>query len=84
MIPLYCFLQGDTVGLLILAREEQSVGELAQQLQEAASVRVQPRPSVTVVHRGRALDATWTVRQAGMAPLDRVDVRVDVVEGPPP
>ncbi len=74
MIPLYGFLQGDTIGLVVLAGEEQSVRQLAQQLQEAASIRVRPRPSVVVIHRGRVLDATWTVGQAGLAPLDRVDV----------
>jgi hypothetical protein len=77
MIPLYAFVQGDTLGLVVMAGEEEPVGALAQRLQEAASVRVRPRPSVRVVHRGRVLDAGSTVRQAGIEPLDRVDLVED-------
>ncbi len=74
VIPLHGFLQGDTLGLLIVVNDEQSVGEVARQLQEAADVRVRLGPSVVLVHDGRELDPSWTVRQAGMRPLDRVDV----------
>lgn len=39
-IPLYGFLQGDTVGLLILAEEADTLHTLARKLQDAASLRV--------------------------------------------
>jgi hypothetical protein len=39
-IPLYGFLQGDTVGLLILAEKDDTLQSLAQKLQEGASLRV--------------------------------------------
>jgi hypothetical protein len=77
LIPLYAFVEGDTLGLVVMAGEEEPVGALAQRLQEAASLRVRPRPSVKLIHRGRALDARCTVRQAGMEPLDRVDLVED-------
>jgi hypothetical protein len=75
LIPLHGFVQGDALGLLVLARGGQTIGELAQALQEAASVRVRPRPSVVVVHGGRVLDPGATVAELEMKPLDRFDVR---------
>ena len=39
-IPLYGFLEGDTVGLLMLAEEGDTVLALARKLQDAASIRV--------------------------------------------
>jgi hypothetical protein len=73
-IPLYGFLQGDTVGLLILAEENDTVGTLAQKLQDAASLRVAGRNKVQVVHNEKAMDPTITIAQAGLQPLDRFDV----------
>jgi len=60
-VPLYGFLQGDTVGLLILADEGDTLEALAQKLQAAASLRVAARDPVTVA-------------QAGFEALDRFDV----------
>jgi hypothetical protein len=79
-IPLHGFLQGDTLGLLILADEDETIQSLARKLQRAASVRVrvQPRARVELIHRGRALDPALTVAAAGLTPLDRFDV---VLEG---
>jgi hypothetical protein len=75
VIPLYGFVQGDTLGLLALAQNEMSIAELRQQLQQSASVRVAPRPDLEVWHQGRRLELGWTVNQAGLKPLDRIDLR---------
>ena len=40
-IPVYGFLEGDTLGLLVLAEEGETVLELARKLQDAASIRVE-------------------------------------------
>lgn len=69
-IPLYGFLQGDTVGLLILAEEEDTVEALAQKLQDAASLRVASRKQVQVVFNEKAIDPSVTIAQAGFQPLD--------------
>ena len=45
-----------------------------EQLQLAACVRVAPRPHAQVYFRGQRLDPQLTVAEAGLAPLDRVDV----------
>ncbi|HTJ26252.1 MAG TPA: toluene-4-monooxygenase system B family protein [Candidatus Limnocylindria bacterium] len=73
-IPLYGFLEGDTLGLLVLCEEADIVLELARTLQEAASIRVAPHDNVAVVYNGKALDPGLTVAQAGLQALDRFDV----------
>jgi hypothetical protein len=74
VIPLYGFLQDDVLGILLLADEQASIGELAEQLQQAARLRVARRPNPVVKHQGRLLDARWTVKQANLAALERIDV----------
>lgn len=77
-MPLYGFLEGDTIGLLILGREGETVAELARKLLQAAAVRVAPRAArMKVLRDGRALDPGLTLTAAGLRPLDRFDVRWD-------
>ncbi len=73
-IPLYGFLEGDTLGLLVLAEEEETILELARKLQDAASIRVAFCDKVRLVHGGKAIDPALTVAQAGLQALDRFDV----------
>jgi len=73
-IPLYGFLQGDTIGLLVLADEGDTVLALARKLQEAASIRVARNDQMDVVHGGKLIDPALTVAQAGLQALDRFDV----------
>jgi hypothetical protein len=73
-IPLYGFLQGDTVGLLILADEGETVHTLARKLQDAGSLRVAGRDHVHLVYNDKAMDPALTVAQAGFQALDRFDV----------
>ena len=73
-IPLYGFLAGDTLGLVVLAEESETLLELARKLQDAASLRVAGRDRVQVVYNGKTMDPTMTVAQAGLQALDRFDV----------
>ena len=73
-IPLYGFLEGDTLGLLVLAEENETVLELARKLQDAASIRVARNDKIQVVYDGKAIDPTLTVARAGLQALDRFDV----------
>ena len=41
-IPLYGFVEGDTLGVVVLARSEDTVRALAARLLEAAALRVAP------------------------------------------
>jgi hypothetical protein len=74
MIPMYGFLQGDTLGLLVLARPEDTAADLCAKLQSAASVRVAPFPGTAVMYKGQLLEPETTVQDAKMAPLERFDV----------
>jgi len=73
-VPLYGFLQGDTIGLLILADDGDTLEALAQKLQAAASLRVAARHLVRVVYNNKTMDPAMTVAQAGFEALDRFDV----------
>jgi hypothetical protein len=73
-IPLYGFLEGDTIGLLIPAEQNETIDSLAEKLQEAASLRVAPRKNVSLVYAKNSLEPTMTVAQSGMKPLERFDV----------
>ena len=73
-VPLYGFLQGDTMGLLILADEGETVQALGQKLQDAGRLRVAGRNHVQVVYNGKAIDKSLTVAQAGLQAFDRFDV----------
>jgi hypothetical protein len=73
-IPLYGFLQGDTVGLLILAEDADTLEALAQKLQAAANLRVAARDPLRVVYNDKVMNPAMTVAQAGFEALDRFDV----------
>ena len=73
-VPLYGFLEGDIVGLLMLAEEGETVLELARKLQDAASIRVARSENVEFIYDGRTIDPGLTVAEAGLQALDRFDV----------
>jgi hypothetical protein len=80
MIPLYGFLQGDTIGLLILADDDDTAKTLADKLAAAARVRVEPRGPLRVFYKGRELHADVTVARARIEALDRIDAVEDEVQ----
>ena len=73
-IPLYGFLEGDTLGLLVLAEASETVLELARKLQDAASMRVAGNEELKFIYDGRTIEPDLTVAQAGLQALDRFDV----------
>jgi hypothetical protein len=82
LIPLYGFLEGDVLGLLILASEDETVLTLAHKLQQAAALRVAPPRDacvcVSMSMSGEPLDLSTRVGATGLQPLDRFDVRFEV------
>ena len=82
LVPLYGFLQGDTLGLVVLVHDTDRVRDIAQRLQRAAAVRIASRERVTVLTNGRRLDPDATIAQAGLSALDRVDVVEEADDGP--
>jgi hypothetical protein len=75
MIPLYGFLEGDTIGLLVLADAEDTMVQLGERLIRSAEVRVRPRAAFRVEVRGEPTSSTTTVTNARLEALDRFDVR---------
>ena len=80
LIPLYGFLKGDTIGLVVLVQHNDRVAEIARSLQQAAGCRVAPSPVAHVLHDGHLLDPNQTVAGAGLQPLDRVDVITETLQ----
>jgi hypothetical protein len=74
LVPLYGFVRGDTLGLLVLVRSGDSIRSLAASLAQAAQVRVAPFERAVVLAGERRLDPESTVAAAGLAPLERVDL----------
>jgi hypothetical protein len=73
-IPLYCFVRGDTLGLVVLAPAQERVADLALRLSRAAAPRVTLAGPLRVLHGGRTLQGGLTLTEAGILPLDRVDL----------
>lgn len=73
-IPVHGFVEGDVLGVLVLADVDASVDTLAQQLLAAAAPRVKPFERARVLWQGRSLDREQTLHQCGLQPLSRVDV----------
>jgi hypothetical protein len=74
-LPLYGFVEGDTVGVLILADERESVELLANRLRDAVSLRVRTNDEMEVVYKGVVLDPAITLTDADFTPLQRFDLR---------
>jgi YHS domain-containing protein len=74
VMPVYGFAEGDTLGVVVLVRPDETARDLAQYLHEAVAVRVAPRGEPRVMLRGQLLDPRVTLRGEGIGPLDRVDL----------
>jgi hypothetical protein len=74
LVPLYGFLRGDTLGLVILVQDSDKIRQVAQNLQQAAAVRVAPCDQAQVWSNGRRIPLELTVAEAGLTALDRIDV----------
>jgi hypothetical protein len=77
VMPLYGFVQGDTMGVVVLARSDGTVADLAEKLIQAAGVRVSRRERFRVTSAERLLDLRATLRMQGIRALDRVDLAWD-------
>jgi len=74
LVPLYGFLADDTLGLVLLVHDNDRVRAIVEQLELAAIPRIAPRAHSQVYFRGQRLDPELTVSEAGLTPMDRVDV----------
>jgi hypothetical protein len=74
LVPLHGFLQGDTVGLLLLVHDTDTLAHVARTMIEAAAVRVAPVENVRVYRGGVELALTETVAGVGLSALERIDL----------
>ena len=75
LVPLYGFVEGDTIGLIVLAHDDDPIARVVARLQHSARWRVAKFENARAYHAGRELDPTATVAEAGLTPLERIDVR---------
>lgn len=73
-LPLYAFVAGDTMGVVVLGRPDRTVADLADNLLRATSVRVRPRGRCRIMHDGHALEPGAVLGTQGLRPLDRIDL----------
>jgi hypothetical protein len=74
LVPLHGFVRGDTVGLLVLVHDTDTIARLAQTLMAAAAVRLAPAPRLRVYRGAVELDPRDTVARAGLTALERIDL----------
>jgi hypothetical protein len=75
LTPLYGFFEGDTLGILVLAHDDMTLGQAAEKLRAAVRPRVECRGEIEVVLCGRVVPSDSTVAEVGLSALDRFDVR---------
>jgi Toluene-4-monooxygenase system protein B (TmoB) len=75
LVPLLGFVEGDTLGLLVLADAEDTLAEVGLKLGRAAAVRVDLGAAVDVWHEGRVLPPELSVADSGLGALERIDLR---------
>ena len=75
LIPLYGFVEGDTLGLLVLAHGTDTEARLIERMKQSAKPRVLIEGNLFVEFDGKRLAADETLAHAGITPLCRVDLR---------
>jgi len=75
LTPIYGFVEGDTMGLLVLCHDDWTIEQVSERLREMAAVRVRPSPPFRLERDGLLLDPKATVASAGLESLCRVDLK---------
>lgn len=75
LVPLIGFVQGDSIGLLVLAHDDMTIDEVADKLRQSARVRVDIEGAWEFRVGDRVPSRTSTVAEAGLRALQRVDLR---------
>jgi hypothetical protein len=74
VMPLYGFVQGDTMMVVVLARLEETVRHLGDNLLRAVGIRVARRGAFKLMAGDRRLDLDTSLAAQGLQPLERVDL----------
>jgi hypothetical protein len=74
LIPLYAFVAGDVLGLLVIVSVDETIAQLAERLAQLARLRVRAFAPRALLHEGRRLEERRTIAASGLRALDRVDL----------
>ena len=75
-IPLYGFVEGDTLGVLVIGHADMTIGEVIARLSDAVSTRVDPKGPWQLFARDVALEQlNKTVADVGLDAFERIDLR---------
>jgi hypothetical protein len=74
LIPVYGFLQGDALGLVVLMKDDETADDFANKLMQAAAMRVPPYSDRAVYFKGERLQGNAILAKVGVTPLARLDV----------
>lgn len=77
MIPVYSFMEGDSLGLLTFTYEDETVEELARKVLASTRCRVEQSgaDSLSLYFQGRALSPALRIAQTEIQPLAMVEVK---------
>lgn len=74
-IPIYGFVEGDTMGVVILAEEQETILSLTNKLLQAVSLRVDVNHQYEAIYQGLVLDPDEAVVTTNLRPLQRLDLK---------
>lgn len=77
LVPLYGILEGDSMALVILAHDDWTMADIAEQMRKSGAARVSRIEPLAVFHGEQRQQPSATVRQLGFQALDLLQVRVD-------
>ena len=75
LVPLLGFVEGDSMGLLVLAHDDMTIAEVGEKLRQSARVRVDIAGAWELRIDDRVPQPSSTVTDAGLRPLQRIDLR---------
>jgi toluene-4-monooxygenase system protein B len=81
LVPVHGFVRGDTVGLLVLVHDTDTIARLGRVLIDAAMVRVAPTASCRIYRGDVELPPQQTLAALGVRPLERIDLVLEVSDG---
>lgn len=70
MIPILGFLEGDTLGILVMSYPTDTVIKLIEKLQVSAAIRVQHRNELQLIYNEKVIPPHQTVAEIGIKPLE--------------
>ena len=75
LVPLLGFVEGDSMGLLVLAHDDMTIEQVGEKLRQSARIRVDIEGTWELRVADRVPTPSSTVTEAGLRPLQRIDLR---------